>query len=96
MLERHAQLVADIEQHKDEVYELRSSEEADAARTRCGQPEARACPTSPRKTKQCALVEAERLAADRYQDQIDKLRDELASAQLQIDGKESELEKAGR
>ncbi|EST05588.1 hypothetical protein PSEUBRA_005278 [Kalmanozyma brasiliensis GHG001] len=92
MLERHAQLVADIEQHKDEVYELRSSEEAlqrelDVANQRLEHA------NITQEDEAVRFVEAERLAADRYQDQIDKLRDELASAQLQIDGKEAELEK---
>lgn len=89
MLERH---VADIEQHKDEVYELRSSEEAlqrelDVANQRLEHA------NITQEDEAARFVEAERLAAERYQDQIDKLRDELASAQLQIDGKESELEK---
>ncbi|CBQ72955.1 related to Myosin heavy chain [Sporisorium reilianum SRZ2] len=92
MLERHAQLVADIEQHKDELYELRSSEEAlqrelDVANQRLEHA------NITQEDEAVRFVEAERLAADRYQDQIDKLRDELASAQLQIDGKEAELEK---
>ncbi|SPO25343.1 related to Myosin heavy chain [Ustilago trichophora] len=92
MLERHAQLVADIEQHKDELYELRSSEEAlqrelDVANQRLEHA------NITQEDEAARFVEAERLAADRYQDQIDKLRDELASAQLQIDAKESELEK---
>ncbi|SPO25880.1 related to Myosin heavy chain [Ustilago trichophora] len=92
MLERHAQLVADIEQHKDELYELRSSEEAlqrelDVANQRLEHA------NITQEDEAARFVEAERLAADRYQDQIDKLRDDLASAQLQIDGKESELEK---
>ncbi|CDS01199.1 related to Myosin heavy chain [Sporisorium scitamineum] len=92
MLERHAQLVADIEQHKDELYELRSSEEAlqrelDVANQRLEHA------NITQEDEAVRFVEAERLAAERYQDQIDKLRDELASAQLQIDGKEAELEK---
>lgn len=92
MLERHAQLVADIEQHKDELYELRSSEEAlqrelDVANQRLEHA------NITQEDEAIRFSEAERLAADRYQDQIDKLRDELASAQLQIDGKEAELEK---
>ncbi|GAK64488.1 uncharacterized protein PAN0_005d2702 [Moesziomyces antarcticus] len=92
MLERQAQLVADIEQHKDELYELRSSEEAlqrelDVANQRLEHA------NITQEDEAARFAEAERLAADRYQDQIDKLRDELASAQLQIDGKEAELEK---
>ncbi|KAJ9479184.1 hypothetical protein PHBOTO_002659 [Pseudozyma hubeiensis] len=92
MLERHAQLVSDIEQHKDELYELRSSEEAlqrelDVANQRLEHA------NITQEDDAVRFSEAERLAADRYQDQIDKLRDELASAQLQIDGKEAELEK---
>ncbi|SNX84315.1 related to Myosin heavy chain [Melanopsichium pennsylvanicum] len=92
MLERQAQLVADIEQHKDELYELHSSEEAlqrelDVANQRLEHA------NITQEDEAARFVEAERLAADRYQDQIDKLRDKLASAQLQIDGKESELEK---
>ncbi|TKY85692.1 hypothetical protein EX895_005232 [Sporisorium graminicola] len=92
MLERHAQLMADIEQHKDEVYELRSSEEAlqrelDVANQRLEHA------NITQEDEAVRFVEAERLAAERFQDQIDKLRDELASAQLQIDGKEAELER---
>ncbi|KAJ1041118.1 hypothetical protein NDA14_006555 [Ustilago hordei] len=92
MLERHAQLIADIEHHKDELYELRSSEEAlqrelDVANQRLEHV------SITQEDEAARFVEADRLAADRYQDQIDKLRDELASAQLQIDGKEAELER---
>ena len=92
MLERHAQLVADIEQHKDELYELRSSEEQLQRELEVANQRLEHANIT-QEDEAIRFVEAERLAADRYQDQIDKLRDGLAAAQLQIDGKEAELEK---
>ncbi|EPQ30611.1 uncharacterized protein PFL1_02135 [Pseudozyma flocculosa PF-1] len=92
MQERQAQLHAEIEAHKDEVYELRSSEEALQRELEV----AKQSLEHANMTQEDDLIrfqEAEQMAAERYQEQIDKLRDSLTAAQLQIDEKEAESEK---
>lgn len=92
LLDKQTQLLGDLEKHKQDAYEVRSSEEAlqrelDVAK------QALEHANYSQEDGAIRFAQAEHQAAERYQSQIDKFRDDLASAQLQIDDKEAELEK---